>query len=178
LGILGFLIITIPVNLVLGLVALVRTRRSGNRGAPLAATGLVLSIFWAIGLGLTVAHLVKSPEPKRDATGQISTTQKAGPDKLRVGDCIARSGGTEVTDVQAQPCSTPNSDKVFALFNLPAQAWPGNTAVQSQAQKGCTKRYQATHKRPGQVELTFFIPTKTRWAVGYHRVVCMAGTSS
>jgi hypothetical protein len=178
LGILGFLIITIPVNLILGLVALVRTRRSGNKGAPLAATGLVLSIFWAIGLGITVAHLVKSPEPKRDATGQISTTQKAGPDKLRVGDCLARSAGNEVTDVKAQPCSTPNSDKVFALFNLPPQSWPGNTAVQTQAQKGCEKRYRATHKRSVSVELTFFTPTKTRWTVGDHKVVCMVGAAS
>jgi hypothetical protein len=178
LGIAGFLVITIPVNLILGLVALVRTRSKGDKGTGLAVAGLVLSILWAVGIGIAATQLAKSPEPKRDATGQINTTQKAGPDKLRVGDCIARSAGTEVTDVQAQPCSTPNSDKVFALFNLPAQAWPGNTVVQSQAQKGCTKRYQATHKRPGQVELTFFTPTKTRWAVGYHRVVCMAGTSS
>jgi hypothetical protein len=178
LGIAGFLLITIPVNLVLGLVALVRTRRKGDKGTGLAVAGLVLSILWAVGLGIGVATLAKSPDPKRDASGQINTTQKAGPDKLRVGDCVARSASDQITDVQAQPCSTPGSDKVFALYSLPQQAWPGNTAVQSAAQKGCTKRYQATHKRPGQVELLFFTPTKARWAVGYRKVVCMVGASS
>jgi hypothetical protein len=177
LGVLGFLVITIPVNLVLGLVALVRTRRRGDKGAALAVIGLVLSILWAVGLGVGVAQLMKSPDPKRDANGQISAPQKAGPDKLRVGDCVARQTG-DVTDVQAQPCGQPGGDKVFAIFQLPKQAWPGDAAAGSAAEKGCTRRYQASHKASQQAELVYFAPTKARWALGYRKVVCLAGTAS
>src|SRR5690242_2140341 len=72
LGVAGFLLITIPVNLILGLVALVRTRRRGDKGTGLAVTGLVLSILWAAGVGVGVAQLMKSPDPKRDASGRIA----------------------------------------------------------------------------------------------------------
>jgi hypothetical protein len=176
-GVAGFLVITIPVNLVLGLVALVRTRRRGDKGTGLAAVGLVLSILWAVGLGVGVAQLMKSPDPKRDANGQISTAQKAGPDKLRVGDCVARKTG-DITDVQAQPCDQ-GGDKVFAIFNLPQQSWPGDTAVGTASDKGCTKRYEASHKRSNQQqELVYFAPTKARWALGYRKVVCLVGAAS
>ncbi|MDN3355984.1 DUF4190 domain-containing protein [Actinomadura sp. DC4] len=178
LGLAGFLGITILVNLILAPVALVRTRRRGDKGTALAAIGLVLSILWAVGGGVAVAQLMKSPDPKRDASGQISTPQKAGVDKLRVGDCVARQTGT-VTDVQAQPCGDTGSDKVFAVFALPKGAWPGETASGAAAEKGCTLRYQKTHKRAtGRYELLYFAPTKTRWDLGYRRVVCLVGTGS
>src|SRR5689334_13211774 len=90
LGVAGFLVITIPVNLVLGIVALVCTRRRGQKGTVPAVIGLVLSVLWAAGIGFGVAALMKSPDPERDASGKISAPQKAGPDKLRVGDCVAR----------------------------------------------------------------------------------------
>jgi hypothetical protein len=178
-GVAGFLVITIPVNLVLGLVALVRTRRRGDKGTGLAVTGLILSILWAVAIGVGVAALTKSHDPKRDASGQISSAQKAGPDKLRVGDCVAPSQTGEVTDVKAQPCSTPGSDKVFAVFQLPQGPWPGETASSKAAERGCTKRYQASRARSKQEsELVYFGPTKERWALGYHKVVCLVGPKS
>jgi hypothetical protein len=177
-GVAGFLVITIPVNLVLGLVALVRTRRRGDKGTGLAVVGLLLSVLWAVGIGVGVNALLKSPDPKRDANGQVSTAQKAGPDKLRVGDCVARATG-DVTDVKVQPCGTPGSDKVFAVFNLPQGPWPGDTASGAAADKGCTRRYQASHKQAnGQYELVYLAPTKARWTLGHRRVVCMVGTAS
>jgi hypothetical protein len=177
LGVAGFLVITIPVNLVVGLVALVRTRRRGDKGTALAVIGLALSILWAVGLGVAVSQLMKSPDPKRDANGQITAPQKAGPDKLRVGDCVARQTG-DVTDVQAQPCGQPGGDKVFAIFQLPQGPWPGDAAAGSAAEKGCTKRYQASHKTSESAELVYFAPTKARWALGHRKVVCLAGAAS
>jgi hypothetical protein len=180
-GVAGFLVITIPVNIVLGLVALVRTRRRGDKGAGLAVTGLILSVLWAvaIGVGVAVALTESSPEPKRDANGQINGAQKAGPDKLRVGDCVAPSQTGEVTDVQAQPCSRPGSDKVFAVFELPQGSWPGEAASSAAAERGCTKRYQASRSRAKQEsELVYFGPTKERWALGYRKVVCLVGPRS
>lgn len=178
LGLAGFLLITIPLNLILGLVALVRTRRRNDKGTGLAIAGLVLSLLWSAGIGIGVASLLRSHDPKRDANGQITTPQKAGPDKLRVGDCVARSQTGEVADVQAQPCDRPGSDKVFAIFDLPGKPWPGETASSVAAEKGCSQRYEKSHQRATPAELSYFAPTRERWALGYHRVVCLAGTGS
>ena len=56
-GIAGFLVITIPVNIILGLVALVRTRSRGDKGTGLAVTGLILSVLWAVAIGVGVAAI-------------------------------------------------------------------------------------------------------------------------
>jgi hypothetical protein len=175
----GFLVVTIPVNLVLGLVALVRTRRKGDKGTGLAVVGLLFSVLWAVGIGVAANALMNSPDPKRDASGQVSTAQQAGPDKLRVGDCVARSRTSEVANIKVQPCSTPGSDKVFAVFDLPKGPWPGGAASNAAADKGCTQRYSASHQQADQQsELVYFAPTKDRWTLGYHKVICMVGAAS
>jgi Domain of unknown function (DUF4190)/Septum formation len=176
-GIAGFLVITIPVNLILGIVALTRTGRGGHKGRGLAVAGLVLSVLWGVGIGILATSLMSSSEPKRDNNGQITAPQAAGPDKLRVGDCVARSEGNEVTDVQAQPCGKPGSDKVYAIFNLPGGPWPGLEQSNAAAEKGCTKRFDALHKNT-DAELVYFAPTETRWKLGYHRVVCLSSPAN
>jgi hypothetical protein len=178
LGVAGFLIITIPVNLVLGLVALVKTRRRGDKGTGLAVAGLVLSLLWAVGIGVGVAQLTKSPEPKRDANGQVTAPQQAGPDKLRVGDCIAHQTG-EVTSVQAQPCDRPGGDKVFAVVMLPQRPWAGDAGTSAAAEKACTHRYQATHRQANHPsELLYLAPSHADWALGHRKVICLVGTGS
>lgn len=175
LGIMGFLVITIPVNLILGLAALVRTRRRGDKGVGLAVTGLILSLLWAVGIGVGVAALSKWHEPKRDANGQINSTQKAAPDTLRVGDCVAPQTG-EVTTVKAQPCSTPGSNKVFAVFSLPQASWPGNATSSASAERGCTKRYEASHTTAKkQSQLYYLSPSKAQWTLGDRKVICLVG---
>jgi Domain of unknown function (DUF4190)/Septum formation len=178
LGVAGFLVITIPVNLILGLVALVRTRKRGDKGVGLAITGLILSLLWAAGIILGVAALTRSPEPKRGPNGQISSSQQAGPDKLRVGDCVKPQTG-EVSEVQAQPCSTPGSNKVFAVFSLPQGSWPGDSASSSAAEKGCTKRYEASHTTAKkQSDLFYLAPSKAQWTLGNRKVICLVGPVS
>ncbi|GLY91049.1 DUF4190 domain-containing protein [Actinoallomurus iriomotensis] len=178
LGILGFLLITIPLNLILGIAALVRTRRRGDKGVGLAVTGLILSLLWAVGLGVGVFALSKWHEPKRDASGQINSTQKAAPDTLRVGDCVAPQTG-EVRTVQAQPCTTPGSNKVFSIFSLPQGAWPGESSSGAAAERGCTRRYQAKHATSKkQLDMYYFSPTKAQWTLGDRKVICLVGPVS
>ncbi|GAA4483930.1 hypothetical protein GCM10023191_006310 [Actinoallomurus oryzae] len=175
LGIVGFLVITIPVNLIVGLVALARTRRRGDKGTGLAVFGLILSLLWAAGIGVGAYALSKWHEPKRDANGQINSKQKAAPDTLRVGDCVKPETG-EVTAVQAQPCSTPGSNKVFSIYSLPQGAWPGETSSSAAAERGCTKRYEASHRTAKkQMSLYYFAPTKTEWSLGDRKVICLVG---
>lgn len=179
LGIAGFLVITIPLNLIIGLIALARTGRGRPKGRGLAVSGLVLSVLWAVGIGIGVAALLSSPDPKRDANGQVSEAQAAGPDKLRVGDCVAGISDGEVTNVRVQPCSRPGGDKVFATFELPKKSWAGTEATNAAAEKGCTTRFTSSGEKAGKdSQLSYLGPTETRWKLGYRRVVCMVGPTS
>jgi hypothetical protein len=179
LGVAGFLVITIPLNLILGLVAIARTGRRRQKGRGLAVTGLILSVLWAVGIGIGVAALLRSPDPERDASGQVSKAQAAGPDKLRVGDCVAGIGDGEVTNVRVQPCGRPGGDKVYATFELPKKAWAGTTATNAAAEKGCTTRYSSSGRQAAkEAQLSYLGPTETRWKLGYRRVVCLVGPAS
>ncbi|MBC6456698.1 DUF4190 domain-containing protein [Actinomadura sp. HBU206391] len=174
LGVAGFLVITIPVSLVLGVLSLVRTGRQGQKGKGLATTGMVLAVAWAVGLAVVVAKAADSPEPARDAKGQISEATQAAPEKLKVGDCVAQINDTEVSDVRAQPCSRPGSGKVFAIFQLTHRAWPGEAAANKRAGDDCVKRYERSRQQAKkQSEIQFLRPTEASWRLGDRRVVCL-----
>lgn len=176
LGVAGFLVITIPVNLVVGVVALIDRNKKGKK---LAAAGLVLSVAWAAGLSLLLVSALDSPEPKRDAKGRISQPGAAAPEKLKIGDCIAElKEGSQVTNVRALPCTQPNGGKVFAIFDLTGN-WPGDKAVESQADRRCTAKYPKSRKQAsGRIEFTSIQPTEQSWKLGDRRVICLLAPAS
>jgi hypothetical protein len=174
LGIAGFLVVTIPVNLVLGILALTRTGRRGQKGKGLVVAGLTLSAAWAVGLGVLGAIAISSPEPERDAQGQITKPAQAAPDKLKVGDCVAQINTAEVSDVRAQPCGQPGGGKVFAVFQLPQRSWPGEKVADDKAGGDCVKRYERSRQQAAEEsEIQYLRPTEASWRLGDRRVVCL-----
>lgn len=173
LGIAGFLVITIPVALILGVIAVGRAGRQGRRGRGLAAAGLVLAVLWAAGLGAGVMTLLNGPTgPERDSRGQINAPAEAAPESLRVGDCVAEVAEGEAATVKAVPCDQSGSGKVYAIFSLRDGAWPGDADADKAAGDGCESRYQEQE----EVEITFLRPTKESWSLGDRRVICIAPT--
>lgn len=178
LGVLGFLVITIPITLILGVIALGRTSATGHRGKALALAGITLSLLWAAGLGLAFSAWQDSGEPTRDAQGQITKPEPARPDALEVGDCVGEITDGEVADVPATPCNQPNAGRVFAIVSLPKGPWPGEAAMDSRAGDACTKRYDARQQEPRESEISFLRPTDVRWRLGDRKVVCLIGPAS
>ena len=171
LGIAGFLVITIPVALILGVIAFARAGRQGRKGRGLAAAGLVLAVLWAAGLGAGVMTALNAPTgPERDSRGQINAPAEAAPDSLQVGDCVAEVAEGETATVKAVPCDRDASGKVFAIFTLKGEAWPGDADADQAAGDGCANRYQDDE----DAEITFLRPTKEAWAQGDRRVICIA----
>ncbi|MBC6468545.1 DUF4190 domain-containing protein [Actinomadura alba] len=174
LGIAGFLVITIPMNLVIGVLALSRTARRGQKGKGLVIAGLTLSAAWAVGLGVIGAMAASSPEPERDAQGQITKPAQAAPDKLKVGDCVAQINAAEVSDVRAQPCGQPGSGKVFAIFQLTQGSWPGEKVADDKAGDTCVKRYEKSGEQADkQSGIQYIRPTEASWRLGDRRVICL-----
>ncbi|MFG1817481.1 DUF4190 domain-containing protein [Kribbella sp. NPDC049174] len=169
-GIVGAILISV----ILGIVALSKISHNGQKGKGLAIAGLVISGVWAVGL-VGLAVVFGDGEPDRDASGQVTTTQNARADKLRVGDCVSTiAEAAEVRDLELVPCDQPNGGKVFAVFDLPAGKWPGLTAVQTAAEKGCVDRWAATGEQLDDAsDIIYLHPIETGWSLGDRGTTCL-----
>jgi hypothetical protein len=176
LAVLGFimgLIILVPLSIIFGVIALIQISRSHDKGKGLAIAGFAVSGVWIILIGLAVVF-GGSTEPDRNASGQVTTTQNTRPDKLRVGDCVTEVKEGEVQNIKLQPCDQPNGGKVFAVFDLPKGEWPGLSAVQAAAEKGCTDRYKASKAQADSPSDIFYLhPTQDSWALGDRGTACL-----
>ncbi|GAA3567455.1 DUF4190 domain-containing protein [Kribbella ginsengisoli] len=164
-------------SIILCIVALSQIPKRGQRGKGLAIAGLIISGLWVVIGGLLVIGLISTyndNEPKRDASGQVTTTVDTKPNKLRVGDCVTGIEEGVVKDIKVQPCDQPNGGKVFAVFELPAGEWPGLAAVQAAAEKGCTDRFKALKQTPDKPSDVFFLhPIENGWTLGDRNATCL-----
>ncbi|MEU4394519.1 hypothetical protein [Kribbella sp. NPDC023855] len=140
----------------------------------LAVAGLVITGVGVLGLGLIGFVASTRSEPDRDASGQVTSKQTTRPEKLRVGDCVTELREGEVKDIGVQPCDQPNGGKVFAVFELPAGAWPGLATVQAAAEKGCTDRFKAAKLKADKPSDVFFLhPVEDGWTHGDRGTTCL-----
>lgn len=168
-GVLGGILISV----ILGIVALTQIPKKGQKGKGLAIAGLAVSGLWLVGIVVAVA-VFGDGEPDRDASGQVTTTQNTRPDKLRVGDCVSEINEGEVANIKVVPCNQANGGKVFAVFELPAGDWPGLTAVQNAAEKGCTDRWKASKQKASAESSIFYLhPTEDGWSLGDRGTTCL-----
>jgi Domain of unknown function (DUF4190)/Septum formation len=176
-GICGGILLAI----IFGIVALVQIKRRGQRGKGLAIAGLSLSAVWLvlIAIGVTVAILT---EADRDRAGGIVSGGTVSINDLRLGDCVNDvQEGKVVAHLPAVPCNEPHDGEVVGVFDLPVGEFPGDSAVESQSEQGCSGRLASY--APGAVEdpavnLLYYSPSKQNWDRNDHSVVCIAVTST
>ncbi|MFC5265502.1 septum formation family protein [Kribbella qitaiheensis] len=167
------LLAAVPVAIVLGIIALTKIAKTGDKGQGLAIAGMTFAGLWVAGF-IAAAALADPSEPDRDASGQVTTTQNVSSNKLRVGDCVTEIKEGEVRDIKVQPCNQPNGGKVYAVFDLPAGKWPGLTQVQAAAEKGCTDRFKALKQPANQPsDIWYLHPTEDSWSLGDHGTTCL-----
>lgn len=181
LGIIGFLLITIPLSVVFGCIGLSQIRRTGQTGRGMAIAGLVLAGVWVVLIvGATVTSAVNRAD--RDGSGTITAGGSVSATSLRVGDCIAKlKDVTIVTSLPAVPCSTAHAGEVFAVFDLPAGPYPGEAAVDREVQRTCNARldtYAPSTIGDAGVGLYVVYPLDRNWQAGDREVVCLATSTS
>jgi Septum formation len=98
---------------------------------------------------------------------------------LRPGDCLNSSpNGLSVTVLS---CATPHDGEVFATFSLTAPSWPGDAAVQSEANSGCLSRiagYVGPQLANAGLAQEYFYPDQAAWQAGVRTVVCEVRAST
>jgi hypothetical protein len=149
----------------------------------MAIAGIVVSCVWIV-VVVVVLGLKFLGSADRSPAGQITSQGTSSPLDLRVGDCFnnpsasVTANNTPVGSVEAMPCSSPHNAQIFARFNLNrgwSTPYPGDSAVQSQAESGCNFRFGSISKNKvtDSMSLSFFMPSTALWNNDERAVSCM-----
>ena len=125
------------IGIVFGIIALVQTSKTGQKGKGFAITGLVLSGVWLIGL-VTLGVVASQDTADRDSSGKVTKEGKVFAEDLKVGDCFNGLNDVQVGDnigtVRAIPCGKLHEAEAFAHVHLEGSSYPGSKTLQAQEQ--------------------------------------------
>jgi hypothetical protein len=180
--VLGILCLVPGVGLVLGLIALSRIRRTGERGRGMAVAGVALS---SVGLVLWVAGIAGGAA--FDAWGGFKDAARDNGSaySLTKGECFnAPNGSLEgvAYDVDKVPCAGRHDGEVFAAFKMTGSAgYPGDGKVTDAADARCyALRYGYAMDAwavPDDVDVYYLTPTRQSWKLGDREVTCLFGNT-
>ena len=169
-GLLGFFGITAVLGLVFGIVTLVRTRRTGERGRGLAIGGIVAGAVWLVALPVAAVVLV----------GGLLSVSNAPIAALKVEDCYdtARPG----RDAVRVPCAGAHDGVVLDAFTMadPETAYPGDREAQASVLSRCEVRLSSMFggtgagSMPAELVYAGYAPDEAAWAAGSRIAVCGA----
>jgi hypothetical protein len=143
---------------------------SDNEGArgmgPLGITVMTVAILViAVGVSAIITHGFRTKTRVAYQVPAVFT--------LQPGQCF-NSGHNDI-NLTLRPCSTPHEAEVFATFPVIGSSWPGDAALQAEAQSGCTARISG-YMNPGlaatSLDQEYIYPDKVAWAGGVRTIIC------
>jgi hypothetical protein len=161
LGLLGCLSVTSLVGLVLGIVALVQIKRTGQAGKGLAIGGIVASCVWLVVGALLLFNELYQPT-------KIPTVFQ-----LDKGGCYTETGSTGENAPRVS-CTSPHDGEVFATFVDAGETYPGQPQLESRAQAGCLTqvRYLYGTEMPAGLVIKTYYPSERAWGLRMRTTVC------
>ncbi|MFE9447015.1 DUF4190 domain-containing protein [Streptomyces sp. NPDC006739] len=179
--VLGILCCLPGVGLVLGLIALGRIGKRGERGRAMAVTGVVLS---GAGLALWVLFFA-SGGPAAFWHGFKQGARDRASISLVKGECFDAPGGAlsgETYGVGKVSCRGPHDAEVFASFRMEGGGYPGDASVARTADRRCYGLRDSYAMDgwalPGDVDVYYLTPTRGSWSAGDREVTCVFGSST
>jgi len=136
---------------------------------PLAVAGLILGVIALVGVAVGVLAVVTHGfRPKT-----VVTYRPAAVFGLQPGQCV--DTGSDALKVTVLSCARPHDAEVFAVYSLPATAWPGASTVEADAGDGCASRFDSyIDPQLAGASLTqqYVYPNEAAWQAGERTVVC------
>ena len=173
-----------PVPIGLGVGALVTLRRSGEGGKGMAIAGIVLgavSLLFFGGLALLgVLSADDDPYAAPDVPAASADPAQGAADPVDIGDLTEGAcydDGEEDFEAIEQPCTSAHDGEVFSTLVLPPRDFPGDRAVQDEAQDSCDRefaKYVGIDVHSSRLETDVLYPDRTMWEDGYRDVMCLA----
>ncbi|TBN56242.1 septum formation protein [Glaciihabitans arcticus] len=134
--------------------------------AASSAALLVIGLAGCSFLGETVGQVV-------DVDGDTSVLE------ITAGDCINDAESTaagDVSDVTKVKCTEPHDYEAFHSLTLPDGDYPGQEAVETQAEDVCYTEFETfvgISYDESVLGFTYFTPTTDGWESGDHEIVCL-----
>ena len=137
--------------------------------SPLAVAGIILGVIALVGVAAGVlAVLTHGFRPKT-----VVTYRPAAVFGLRPGQCV--DSGSDTLQFTVLSCTRPHDAEVFAVYSLPATAWPGASTVEADAGDGCASQFDGyIDPQLAGASLTqeYVYPNQAAWQAGERTVVC------
>lgn len=124
-------------GLVLGIAALLRIRRTGERGRGLAIGGIAAFAAWTAVTAIGVATGTLSfwaATPDAEGRGPLDRAYRI---PTQVGQCLTLAGEGIDADTVLTRCEEPHNAQILHSFQLEPGPYPGDEAVQQRATAGC-----------------------------------------
>lgn len=103
----------------------------------------------------------------RDDSGAIVEEGDLSAFSLNVGDCLVGDATGEVSGFEGVPCDQPHDNEVFLTFDMADGDFPGDPAIQAEAEAGCLPAFESfvgTAYEDSIYGLTWLFPTADSWA--------------
>ncbi|MFE2539175.1 DUF4190 domain-containing protein [Actinacidiphila glaucinigra] len=179
----GVLCMVPVVGVVLGAIALVQIRRTGERGKGMAVTGLVLSSVGTLLCALVLVGGGAGAFVKGFKEGAREGARDGGAFSLRRGECFDTPGGglqAPAADMDTVPCAQRHAAEVVGTFRLPGpQAYPGDAALRDRVEERCQRLADGyamdAWAVPADVKVYYYAPDRETWKLGDREVTCVFG---
>jgi hypothetical protein len=155
------LLACVPLSVIFGIVALVKTRGGQQSGRGLAIAGLVFSALW-VPVGVIAALFWMT-------NGFLITGTVDSSPLVRVGECFNPDINTRVD------CGQPHSDEVFAVLSL--SRFPDSDADSQHLKNRCRaelQKYSPSASRDPRVQVDIWGPGTDWKYMNNHTTACAA----
>ncbi|GLJ60158.1 MULTISPECIES: septum formation family protein [Microbacterium] len=144
--------------------------------------GAAVALAFSLGGCSSIANLLNGETAARDEeTQEVTEGGTVDVFSLEVGDCTGATAEGEVTDIEVVPCDEPHDSEVYHEFEMEDGEWPGEAAVDTAAEEGCTgEAFEAFIGLPydqSELYVTYLTPLEDTWSdpsVADRLIQCMA----
>lgn len=155
-----------PLGIGFGIAALMRIHRWPHPGRGPAIGGIIASGCWLVifAAGAAFGALTVLHEDAVATPVAVTPRDRVTIDRLAPGDCVNEVEETLVFDVPVVPCDSPHEGEVYSIFELPEGPYPGDAAVERQADERCESDLD-DYTGAGHDDLwfTYFYPDEEDW---------------
>lgn len=106
-----------------------------------------------------------------------SATKTADVFTIKVGDCLNDADVEgEVSEVPTVDCAQPHDSEAFASITMADGDFPGEDAVKTQSQSGCTEKFNSfvgVDYGTSKLDYSYYYPTAQSWEQGDREILCL-----
>ncbi|WZH37977.1 MAG: septum formation family protein [Microbacterium enclense] len=182
--VLGFLV---PIGgIIAGAIGLAQVKRTGEKGRGLAITGIVVgSVMTVLGTIAVIAFIAlvvvggAAREAANPGDGGVFDPNGGAPSQvlsLQVGECLDDVSTGIITTDNLVDCDSPHTYEVFGDVAVPDGAFPGESAIDTTAQRSCDEAFASYVGVPydeSTLDYSYVGPSSDTWDLGDRQIACL-----